>query len=59
MRRMLGERLALGAASDPLAVVVEIRRAVLARDVEPPAELRLVIDETVQTDERDPGSSGP
>ena len=50
MRRMLGERPAL--ASDP-PVVVEIRRAVLARDLKAATETWIVIDETVETDDRD------
>jgi hypothetical protein len=38
----------------PLAVLVEIRHAVLSRDVEPATELRIVVDQTVQTHEGDP-----
>jgi hypothetical protein len=51
---MLGERLALGAASDP-PVVVEIRHAVLARHVEITAELGIVIEQAIETDDRDVG----
>ena len=35
----------------PLTFVVQIRNAVLARDVEPPADLRVIVDETVHTNE--------
>ena len=55
MRRMLGERLALGAASDP-PVVVEIRRAVLLRAI--PWPLREIVGTTGQMRNANPRIAG-
>ena len=40
-------------ADDPLVVLVQVGDAVLARDVETTAELRVIVEQAVQTDERD------